>query len=318
MSSSHALVIIGGGPAALTAAIYAARAGHTPVVYVGTAQPGGDLTTTTEVDNFPGFPEGIQGPELIENMMAQAARFGAVLEFADVTAIDVEGQAITVDGVYEVSYDAVIVTTGSEHRKLGLAQEAELTGSGVSYCATCDGVFFKDENVAVVGGGDSAMEEAIFLAKHAAKVTVLVRGATLRASKAMAARAEQTPNIEILYSVVPIELVAPAGRLEAVRFESAEHDHPEWLDVTGLFVAIGSDPRTDLIRGQVSLTEHGTIATLGRSARVPSDQHRTPGFFAAGDVIDHSYRQAITAAGSGAVAGIEAAEYLDELSEASR
>lgn len=309
---THELVIIGAGPAALTAAIYAARAGHAAVVYAGTTQPGGDLTTTTEVDNFPGFPQGIQGPELVAAMQEQAERFGAEIEYADVTAIDVPGKRLTLSTGDEVTYDAVIYAAGSQHRHLGLAGEAELSGHGVSYCATCDGAFFQGDQVAVVGGGDSAMEEALFLAKYAEHVTILVRGDSLRASQAMADRAATAPNISFEFGAVPVALHQENGELAGVVFDSQHHTYPQLLDVTGLFIAIGSDPRTDIIAGQVAVTEHGTIAVRGRTSRPSDANHVVPGFFAAGDVIDSAYRQAITAAASGAVAGMDAANYLDE------
>jgi thioredoxin reductase (NADPH) len=314
MPSSHQpLVIIGSGPAALTAAIYAARAGHTPVVYTGTAQPGGDLTTTTSVDNFPGFPEGVQGPDLVAQMQMQAERFGARVEWADVTAINVAGQTLWLDDADNaVTYDAVIFATGSEHRKLGLPSEAALSGRGVSYCATCDAMWFQDQRTAVVGGGDSAMEEALFLAKFATTVTILVRGTALRATQAMQDRVASTPNITIRYEHTPLELKEQDGALSGVVCATPD-GHIHTLEVTGLFVAIGSTPRTALVEGQVAVTEDGTIAVRGRSSKVSDAHHIAPGFFAAGDVIDPTYRQAITAAASGAVAGMDAAHYLDEL-----
>jgi len=306
------LVIIGAGPAALTAAIYAARAGHAPVVYTGVEQPGGDLTTTTAVDNFPGFPAGIQGPELIEAMTEQATRFGTTFEYADVTAIDVAGQTLILSTGDEVTYDAVIFATGSEHRKLGLGGEEELTGRGVSYCATCDGMFFKDEQVVVVGGGDSAMEEALFLAKYATTVTVLVRGTTLKASKAMVDRVALVSNIEIRFDRTPMALYEEDGQVEGIVTRGSD-GRDELHEATGVFIAIGSNPRTDLVAGQVPLTDAGTVSVLGRSSKADHPYFVTPGFFAAGDVIDPVYRQAIVAAGSGAVAGMDAAAYLDEL-----
>ncbi len=315
MSSSHLpLVIVGAGPAALTAAIYAARAGHTPVVYTGTEQPGGDLTTTTIVENFPGFPQGIDGPELISSIQEQAERFGADIRFADVESLDVPGQTFTVDGQSH-TYDALILTTGSEHRKLGLPGEDHLTGHGVSYCATCDGMFFKGDDVAVVGAGDSAMEEALHLAHFAERVTVLVRGNKITASKVMAERALAHPKLEFRFGTVAAALHEEDGELAGVVLETAEGGQ-DYLEVKGLFIAIGSDPRTDLVKGQVPVTEHGTIRVVGRTSAVSDGQHIVPGLFAAGDVIDHQYRQAITAAGSGAVAGMDAARYLDELAAA--
>lgn len=303
------LVIIGAGPAALTAAIYASRAGGHPVVYTGTEQPGGDLTTTTSVDNFPGFPSGVQGPELITAMTEQAERFGARIVFDDVAALDVARQRLTLASGGEVTYDAAILTTGSQYRKLGIPGEDALTGSGVSWCATCDAFFFQGDKVAVIGGGDSAMEEALFVAKYASEVTILVRGDSLRASQAMVDRVNATENISIRFGVSPVEFVERDGQLAGVIID----DQRETIDVTGAFIAIGSDPRTDLITGQVPLTDHGTIAVRGRTSRVADAGHSVPGLFAAGDVIDHRYRQAITAAGSGAAAGIDAMEHLDAL-----
>lgn len=312
MTSEHEpLVIIGAGPAALTAAIYAARAGGHPVVYTGTEQPGGDLTTTTSVDNFPGFPAGIQGPELIVAMQEQAERFGARIVIDDVAALDVARQQLTLASGAAVSYDAAILTTGSQHRKLGIPGEDELTGNGVSFCATCDAFFFQGDQVAVIGGGDSAMEEALFLAKYAAHVTILVRGDSLRASQAMVDRVKATENISLRFGIVPVQFVERDGQLVGIVVESEEHDHEETVAVSGAFVAIGSDPRTDLVAGQVPLTDHGTIAVRGRTSHVSDSGYHVPGLFAAGDVIDHRYRQAITAAGSGAAAGIDAIEYLD-------
>ena len=311
-SQHHDLVIIGAGPAALTAAIYAARAGHAPVVYTGITQPGGDLTTTTVVDNFPGFPEGIDGPELVDRMQKQAERFGAAVQFDEVAAIDVAGQSLTLRAGATVTYDAVILATGSEHRKLGLEREAELTGSGVSYCATCDGIFFQGEDVAVVGGGDSAMEEALFLAKYADTVTLLVRDTVAKASKAMVARVEAAENIEIRYERTATALCEEDGHLAGVVVRTSDGTQ-ERIEVTGLFIAVGVTPRTELVHGQVPFTEHGTVQVKGRSSAVDSPDFITPGFFAAGDVIDPTYRQAITAAGSGAAAGIDAAAYLDAL-----
>lgn len=303
------LVIVGSGPAALTAAIYAARAGHAPVLIAGTV-PGGDLTTTSEVENFPSFPEGIDGGELVSRMSEHAERFGAVIEEDVVLSIDVAAQSLTTYAG-TVTYDAVIWATGSEHRKLGLSNEEQLVGAGVSYCATCDGAFFKGEHVVVVGGGDSAVEEALYLSKHASAVTLLVRGDEFRASKVMAERALAHPSIDVRFSTAVDGIVERNGRVAGVTVSDAGGTHD--IDATGLFVAIGSDPRTDLVSGQVSLRDGGYIVTEGRAASVPGIGFDTPGFFAAGDVIDPVYRQAVTAAGSGAVAGIDAAGYLDSL-----
>lgn len=308
MSKIRDVIIVGSGPAGYTAAIYAARANLKPLVLAGMLEPGGELMKTTEVENFPGFPEGILGPDLMRRMGGQANRFGAEIIFEDAASVDLTGEIKTVTDTDGAVYRArtVIIATGSAYRKLGLADEERLSGRGVSYCATCDGSFFTDQEVVVVGGGDSAMEEALFLTKFASKVTVMVRGAELRASKIMADRALAHPKIHFMWETVPKRLKGGDYLTDVV----ADFDEgPEVIPATGLFVAIGNDPRTDLIRDQLELDEHtGTIKVQGRSSRTS-----LPGVFAAGDVIDPTYRQAITAAASGCVAAQDVEHYLAAL-----
>ena len=300
------LIIIGSGPSGYTAAIYAARAELKPVVITSSVKMGGDLMNTTEVDNFPGFPEGVMGPELMMNMQAQAERHGAELIFDDAVSVDLTGDVkkVTLGNGDVLESRAVIISTGSEYRRLGLADEARLSGFGVSWCATCDGAFFRKRTVAVVGGGDSAMEEATFLTRFADKVYILHRSDNFRASPAMLTRAQSDPKIEFItgVTVTGIHGTDTVSGVELTDTTGATRELP--LD--GLFVAIGADPRTDLIAGQLDLTADGTIAVDGRSSRT-----NLPGVFAAGDVIDPTYRQAITAAGSGAVAALDAQHYLE-------
>lgn len=300
------LIIIGSGPSGYTAAIYAARAELKPVVITSSVKMGGDLMNTTEVDNFPGFPEGVMGPELMMNMQAQAERHGAELIFDDAVSVDLTGDVkkVTLGNGDVLESRAVIISTGSEYRRLGLADEARLSGFGVSWCATCDGAFFRKRTVAVVGGGDSAMEEATFLTRFADKVYILHRSDNFRASPAMLTRAQSDPKIEFItgVTVTGIHGTDTVSGVELTDTTGATRELP--LD--GLFVAIGADPRTDLIAGQLELTADGTIAVDGRSSRT-----NLPGVFAAGDVIDPTYRQAITAAGSGAVAALDAQHYLE-------
>ncbi|MEW1964883.1 thioredoxin-disulfide reductase [Micrococcus sp. NPDC078436] len=300
------VAIIGSGPAGYTAAIYTARAHLEPVLLAGSVTAGGELMNTTEVENFPGFPEGIQGPELMANLEAQARRFETEVRYDDVVEADLTAtpKVLTLGDGTRISAHAVIMTTGSAYRELGVEGEKRLSGHGVSWCATCDGFFFRDQHIAVVGGGDSAMEEALFLTKFASKVTVLVRKDSLRASKIMARRAEENEKIEFRWNTEVVELVG-ADKLESVRLRDTATGEESTLDVTGLFVAIGHDPRTDLVQGQLELTEHGTIRIDH-----PSSRTSVPGVFAAGDVTDHSYRQAITAAGSGCVAAQDVEHYL--------
>lgn len=305
----HDVVIVGSGPAGYTAAVYTARANLRPVVFASSVAAGGDLMTTTEVENYPGFIEGIQGPELMANMQQQAERFGADVRYEDVAEVDLSGEVkrITLDDGSVTLAKSVILSTGSEYRKLGLEDETRLSGHGVSWCATCDGFFFKEKPIAVVGGGDSALEEALFLTTFASSVTIIHRRDTLRASEIMQERALNHPKITFVWdsAVVGIE---GEHKTEALQIENLRSGLTQRLEVEGLFVAIGSDPRTDLVKGQLKLTPEGTIAVQGRSSKTA-----LPGVFAAGDVIDPTYRQAITAAGSGCVAAIDAQHYLESL-----
>ena len=303
------LVIIGSGPAGYTAAIYAARANLAPLVIASSVEFGGDLMNTTDVDNFPGFPEGIMGPELMMQMQKQAERFGAEIVYDDVASVSLDGptKSLTLGNGENVEARTVIVATGSAYRKLGLADEDRLSGYGVSWCATCDGAFYRNKVVAVVGGGDSAMEEATFLTRFADKVYIIHRSENIRASAVMKERAEQDPKIEFILNatvahVYGDDLVSGVGLVDTITGEERT------LDVSGLFIAIGSDPRTHVVHGQLELTSEGTIKVDGRSSRTNLE-----GVFAAGDVIDPSYRQAVTAAGSGCVAALDAQHYLESL-----
>jgi len=303
------LIIIGSGPAGYTAAIYAARANLAPLLIASSVEFGGELMKTTEVENYPGFPEGVMGPDLMMNMQKQAERFGTEIVYDDVVSLQLEGQvkSVTLGNGDTHEALAVIFATGSAYRKLGLEDETRLSGYGVSWCATCDGAFFRQKTVAVVGGGDSAMEEATFLTRFADKVYVVHRNDTLRASKAMQDRAFADPKIEFLFNkqvahVYGDQLVNGIGIVDTV--DGTETT----IDLSGMFVAIGADPRTHLVHGQLDLNEDGTIAVDGRSSRT-----NLIGVFAAGDVIDPTYRQAVTAAGSGTVAALDAEHYLASL-----
>jgi thioredoxin reductase (NADPH) len=305
------VIIVGSGPAGYTAAIYAARANLRPLVIASSVEAGGELMKTTEVENYPGFPEGIQGPELMIKMQEQAERFGAEIVLDDVVSLDLVGDVKTVTlgngDVHEAL--SVIFATGSAYRKLGLADEDRMSGHGVSWCATCDGFFFRQKTIAVVGGGDSAMEEATFLTKFADKVYVIHRGDHLRASKVMQERAEANPKIEFLFNN-RVEHIYGDSLVTGIGIVDTNDGTERTLDVSGLFIAIGADPRTHLVHGQLDLTTFGTIAVDGRSSRT-----NLPGIFAAGDVIDPTYRQAVTAAGSGTVAALDAEHYLAGLPE---
>lgn len=302
----HDVIIIGSGPAGYTAAIYTARARLNPIVFAGSVTAGGELMNTTEVENFPGFPEGIQGPDLMDNLEQQASRFGAQVEYEDVVSVDLEGdvKSVTLGNGETHRARTVIVSTGSAYRELGLENEKRLSGHGVSWCATCDGFFFKDQNIAVIGGGDSAMEEALFLTKFASKVTVVHRRKELRASKIMADRALTHEKIDFVWDSEVVDVIGE-DKVTGIRLRNLVTDVEEELPVTGLFVAIGNDPRTDLFKGILDLTVDGTIAVDGRTSKTS-----LPGVFAAGDVIDPKYRQAITAAASGCVAAIDVEHYL--------
>ncbi len=305
------LVIIGSGPAGYTAGIYAARAGLQPLIIAGSVTAGGDLMTTTEVENFPGFPEGVQGPDLMENMRQQAERFGAEVLYDDVEKLHLEPgeHHMTTALGAEYTAKAVILATGSAYRELGLASEKNLSGHGVSWCATCDGFFFKDQEIAVVGGGDSAVEEATFLTRFAKKVSLIHRRDKLRASKAMQKRAEADPKLEFVFDSA-VDAIHGDDSVTGVTLRSTQTGDTKELPVTGLFVAIGSDPRTELFADQLPLRPDGYLAVEGRSSKTEME-----GVFAAGDVIDPVYRQAVTAAGSGCSAAIDAEHYLADLND---
>ena len=299
------LLIIGSGPAGYTAAIYAGRADLKPVLYQG-LQPGGQLTITTEVENYPGYPEGIQGPEMMVDFEKQAKRFGADIRFGYATAVDFSGDVkkVIIDENHTVEADAVIIATGASAKWLGLESEKRLNGFGVSACAVCDGFFFRGQDVAIVGAGDTAAEEASYLAKLCRKVYMLVRKDEMRASKAMQHRVTNTPNIEILYNTETVEIVGDKG-VSGVRVRNNKSQEEKTLDVTGFFVAIGHEPNTAIFKGQLDLDSNGYILT-----RPGSTYTSAPGVFAAGDVQDHIYRQAVTAAGSGCMAALDAERWL--------
>ena len=304
----HDVVIVGSGPAGYTAAIYAARAQLKPVVLAGSVTAGGALMNTTEVENYPGFIEGIMGPELMTRMQEQAERFGAEIRYEDVTALELEGDVkriTTSDDVYEAR--TVIISTGSEYRHLGIDGEERLSGHGVSYCATCDGFFFKDQDIVVVGGGDSAMEEATFLTRFARSVTVVHRRDELRASAVMAKRAQEDPKISFAWNSRVVELDGEDS-LTGVTLEDTVTGDRRRLEATGLFVAIGQVPRSELVANVLDLDEAGYI-----KVEAPSQRTRIPGVFACGDVADPTYQQAITAAGSGCRAALDAEHYLTTL-----
>lgn len=303
------VIIVGSGPAGYTAAIYTARANLEPLVIAGSVTAGGELMNTTDVENFPGFREGIMGPDLMDNMQAQAERFGAEIQYEDVASVELDGlvKKVTLASGAVYRAHAVIISTGSAYRELGLPSEKRLAGHGVSWCATCDGFFFREQEIAVVGGGDSAMEEALFLTKFASKVTVIHRRDALRASKIMADRALAHPKIEFIWNTGVVDIEGDA-KVTGLVLENLTDQTRSTLPVTGVFVAIGNDPRTELVRGQLDLTEAGTIEVQGRTSMT-----NIPGVFAAGDVIDPTYRQAVTAAGSGCVAALDVEHYLSAL-----
>jgi thioredoxin reductase (NADPH) len=300
------LVIVGSGPAGYTAAIYAARAQLSPVLYEGSVTAGGALMTTTEVENFPGFVDGVMGPELMESMRKQAARFGTELITDDVVEMDLTGEIKSVkDGSGNVvQARAVILATGSAYRHIGLANEERLSGRGVSWCATCDGFFFRDQIIAVVGGGDSAVEEATFLTKFASKVVLIHRRDSLRASKIMADRALNNPKIEMLWNTEVVDILGE-NKVEALALKNTVTGELSQRDFTGLFVAIGHIPRSELLLGQIDCDNEGYVKVEGRSTRT-----NLSGVFACGDLVDHTYRQAITAAGSGCQAALDAEKFL--------
>ncbi|WP_432141395.1 thioredoxin-disulfide reductase [Streptomyces sp. bgisy084] len=311
MSDVRNVIIIGSGPAGYTAALYTARASLKPLVFEGAVTAGGALMNTTDVENFPGFRDGIMGPDLMDNMRAQAERFGAELVPDDIVAVDLSDEIKTVTDTAGNVHRAktVIVSTGSQHRKLGLPREDELSGRGVSWCATCDGFFFKDQDIAVIGGGDTAMEEATFLSRFAKSVTVVHRRDTLRASKAMQERAFADPKIKFVWDSEVAEIHGES-KLSALTLRNLKTGETSELPVTGLFIAIGHDPRTELFKGQLNLDDDGYL-----KVDAPSTRTNLSGVFAAGDVVDHTYRQAITAAGTGCSAALDAERFLAALSD---
>jgi len=312
VSDTRNVIIVGSGPAGYTAAIYAARGGLEPLVIAGSVTAGGALMNTTEVENFPGFVEGIQGPELMETLQGQAEKFGAEVQFDDVTDMSLQGDIKTVTTGMGKTYSAksIILATGSAYRELGLDDEKRLSGKGVSWCATCDGFFFRDQQVVVVGGGDSAVEEATFLTRFASKVTLVHRRGELRASKIMADRAKNDPKIEFAWHSEVVGLEG-ADKLSGVRVRNVDTDEVTTLPATGLFVAIGHVPRSELLTGVVDTDTSGYVLVKGRTTAT-----NVMGVFACGDLVDSRYRQAITAAGSGCAAALDAQHYLDALEDA--
>ncbi|MFG2224706.1 thioredoxin-disulfide reductase [Streptomyces sp. NPDC048644] len=311
MSDVRNVIIIGSGPAGYTAALYTARASLKPLIFEGAVTAGGALMNTTDVENFPGFREGIMGPDLMDNMRAQAERFGAELVPDDIVSVDLSGGIKTVTDTAGTVHRAktVIVTTGSQHRKLGLPREDELSGRGVSWCATCDGFFFKDQDIAVIGGGDTAMEEATFLSRFAKSVTIVHRRDTLRASKAMQERAFADPKIKFVWDSEVAEIHGD-NKLSGLTLRNLKTDETSELPVTGLFIAIGHDPRTELFKDQLKLDDEGYL-----KVDAPSTRTNLEGVFGAGDVVDHTYRQAITAAGTGCSAALDAERFLAALAD---
>ena len=300
------VIIIGSGPAGYTAGIYAARAGLKPLLIASSVEAGGELMKTTEVENYPGFPEGLMGPELMEHFRAQAERFGTEILLEDVVEVDLKNDVKIVKTGAGETYQAktVILATGAAYRELGLPREKELSGHGVSWCATCDGFFFREKTIAVVGGGDSAMEEALFLTRFASKVYLIHRRDTFKASKIMQERAMAHEKIEVIWNTEIAELKGEA-KLEAVTLKNTVDGSTKDLALDGLFIAVGNDPRVWLVENQVTLTPEKFIQVEGRSSKT-----NLPGVFACGDVIDPTYRQAITAAGSGCVAALDAEHYI--------
>jgi thioredoxin reductase (NADPH) len=305
------LIVIGSGPAGYTAAVYAARANLHPLVLEGSVTAGGALMTTTEVENFPGFRDGIMGPDLMDQIRGQAERFGAELVPDDVVEVDLAGELKLVrTATEEFRARAVVLAMGSGYRKLGLPREEALSGHGVSWCATCDGFFFREQHIAVVGGGDSAIEEATFLTRFGSKVTLVHRRDQLRASKIMQERAFADPKLEFRWNAEVAEILGE-DRLEGVRLRDTVTGETSTLDITGLFIAIGHDPRSELLHGQVDLDANGYVLVSH-----PSTATNLPGVFAAGDLVDHWYRQAVTAAGTGCAAALDAERYLADLDHA--
>ncbi|MCY9786633.1 thioredoxin-disulfide reductase [Nocardiopsis sp. EMB25] len=308
MSDVRNVIIIGSGPAGYTAAVYAARAELRPLVFEGSITAGGALMNTTDVENFPGFPDGIMGPDLMDNLRKQAERFGAELVPDDVTDVDLTKpvKEVVAGGETFLAH-TVILATGSGYRELGVPGEKELSGRGTSWCATCDGFFFRDQDIAVVGGGDTAMEEALFLTRFAKSVTVVHRRGELRASKIMAERAQANEKISFAWNTEVVEVLGEKS-VTGLRVVNNQTDETSTLDVTGVFIAIGHDPRVELFNKQIELDEEGYVKVDSPSTRTNLD-----GVFAAGDVVDHQYRQAITAAGTGCAAALDAERHLAEM-----
>ncbi len=306
MSEVREVVIVGSGPAGYTAAIYASRAQLSPLIYEGSVTAGGALMNTTEVENFPGFVDGVMGPDLMDSMRKQAARFGSELVTDDIVEMDLSGDIkVLKDGSGNtIKAKSVILAMGSAYREIGLVNEKRLSGRGVSWCATCDGFFFRNQTIAVVGGGDSAIEEATFLTKFADQVVLIHRRDSLRASKIMADRAHANPKIEFLWNTEVIDVLG-AEKVEALQLRNTLDGTVSTRDFTGLFVAIGHIPRSELITTQIDLDGEGYVKVEGRSTRT-----NLPGVFACGDLVDHTYRQAITAAGSGCQAALDAEKFL--------
>jgi thioredoxin reductase (NADPH) len=305
----HEVIIIGSGPAGYTAGIYTGRAGLNPLLIASSVEAGGELMKTTEVENYPGFPTGLQGPELMDAFRAQAERFGTEVLLDDVIEVDLKGDVKIVKTGGGKTFEAktVILATGAAYRELGLPREKELSGYGISWCATCDGFFFREKVIAVVGGGDSAMEEATFLTRFASKVYLIHRRDSFKASKIMQERALNNPKIEVIWNTEVSELLGE-GKLTGIKTNNLVDGTQNTLELDGLFIAIGNDPRVWLVEDQVTLTSDKFIQVDGRSSKTS-----LPGVFAAGDVIDPTYRQAITAAGSGCVAALDAEHYLSNL-----
>jgi thioredoxin reductase (NADPH) len=314
VSEIRDVIIIGSGPAGFTAAVYTARANLRPLMVEGSVTAGGALMTTTEVENFPGFSDGIMGPELMEQMRNQALRFGTEIITDDVVAADLTGDVKTVTLGSGATHQArtVILAMGSGYRELGLENEKRLSGRGVSWCATCDGFFFRDQHIAVIGGGDSAIEEATFLTKFASSVTVVHRRDELRASKIMADRAFANDKISFAWNSEVVDVLGDQ-KVSGIRLRDRQTGQERDLDVTGLFIAIGHDPRSELVKGQVDLDDEGYVLVQGRTTLT-----NVPGVFACGDLVDHTYRQAITAAGSGCAAALDAERHLAALEDAHR
>jgi thioredoxin reductase (NADPH) len=312
LSEIRNVIVIGSGPAGYTAALYAARANLRPLVFEGSVTAGGALMTTTDVENYPGFPKGVMGPQLMEQMREQAERFGAEMITDDVVSVDLTGDIKIVRDSAGVEYPvyAVVLAMGSAYRKLGVPGEDKFAGHGVSWCATCDGFFFRDQDIAVIGGGDSAMEEATFLTRFARSVTVIHRRDELRAAKIMQDRAFANEKIRFLWDTQVVSMDG-TDKLEGLTVRNLKTGELSTLSVTGAFVAIGHDPRSELVRGQVDLDPEGYVLVEGLSTRT-----NLPGVFASGDLVDHTYRQAVTAAGTGCAAALDAERYLADLHHA--